>query len=254
MITENLSTLKIHKLTQSQYNRELEAGNLDESALYLTPDEAVTLNDLGVTATSAELNYMDGVTSNVQTQLNGKAASLHNHDASNITSGTISIAHGGTEATTAEDARINLGFTYGAEEPTGTPNTGDGSVYFYTGGDAVIEVGTSGIWTYRKWASGIAECWGNYLFEDVTCTKAWGEIFATEYLELSEYPFTFSQIPTQTVHIIGTDSNTVYVLRGAYGSSGPSTTGAGTISFIRGASSDTPTDITVSIQVIGRWK
>ena len=38
MITENLSTLKIHKLTQTQYDRELEAGNIDPSALYLTPD------------------------------------------------------------------------------------------------------------------------------------------------------------------------------------------------------------------------
>ena len=39
MITENLSTLKIHKLTQKQYDRELSAGNIDENALYLTPDE-----------------------------------------------------------------------------------------------------------------------------------------------------------------------------------------------------------------------
>lgn len=40
MITENLSTLKIHKLTQAQYERELAAGRIDENALYLTPDEA----------------------------------------------------------------------------------------------------------------------------------------------------------------------------------------------------------------------
>lgn len=38
MITENLSTLKIHKLTQKQYDREFKAGNTDENALYLTPD------------------------------------------------------------------------------------------------------------------------------------------------------------------------------------------------------------------------
>ena len=38
MITENLSTLKIHKLTQEQYDRELEAGNIDATALYLTPE------------------------------------------------------------------------------------------------------------------------------------------------------------------------------------------------------------------------
>ena len=43
MITENLSTLKIHKLTQEQYDRELEAGRIDPSALYLTPDEAVKI-------------------------------------------------------------------------------------------------------------------------------------------------------------------------------------------------------------------
>ena len=53
MITENLSTLKIHKLTQEQYNRELANGNIDEHALYLTPDEEI---DLGLYATVEQLN------------------------------------------------------------------------------------------------------------------------------------------------------------------------------------------------------
>lgn len=26
--------------------------------------------------------------------------------------------------------------------------------------DYVVEQGTDGIWTYRKWASGVSECWG----------------------------------------------------------------------------------------------
>ena len=39
-----------------------------------------SLTDIGVTATADELNYVDGVTSNIQEQLNGKAASSHgNH-------------------------------------------------------------------------------------------------------------------------------------------------------------------------------
>lgn len=38
-----------------------------------------TLSDLGITATATELNYVDGVTSNIQTQLNGKASSSHKH-------------------------------------------------------------------------------------------------------------------------------------------------------------------------------
>jgi hypothetical protein len=51
--TENLSTLKIHKLTQAQYERELAAGNIDENALYLTPDEEI---DLSPYATVEQLN------------------------------------------------------------------------------------------------------------------------------------------------------------------------------------------------------
>lgn len=43
MLTENVSTLKIHKLTQEQYDRELAAGNIDDNALYLTPDEEIDL-------------------------------------------------------------------------------------------------------------------------------------------------------------------------------------------------------------------
>ena len=43
MFTENLSTLKIHKLTQEQYDRELAAGNIEDYALYLTPDEEIDI-------------------------------------------------------------------------------------------------------------------------------------------------------------------------------------------------------------------
>lgn len=45
---------------------------------------ATTLADLGVTATAEELNYISGVTSGVQAQLDGKAASEHTHTVSEI--------------------------------------------------------------------------------------------------------------------------------------------------------------------------
>lgn len=53
---------------------------------------AAALTNLGLTATATELNYCDGVTSAIQTQLDGKAASSHNHSGSNITSGTVAAA------------------------------------------------------------------------------------------------------------------------------------------------------------------
>lgn len=92
-----------------------------DSAYTLAESKVDSLSDLGITATATELNYVDGVTSNIQTQLdakvpasrtvNGKAlssnitlsasdvgaaASSHNHSASNITSGTLSVERGGT--------------------------------------------------------------------------------------------------------------------------------------------------------------
>lgn len=42
----------------------------------LNTDKVETLSDLSITATAEELNYMDGVTSNVQTQLDAKLAAM----------------------------------------------------------------------------------------------------------------------------------------------------------------------------------
>ena len=53
MITEGLSTLKIHKLTQAQYDRELAAGRIDENALYLTPDKITPIESGGTGASDA---------------------------------------------------------------------------------------------------------------------------------------------------------------------------------------------------------
>ena len=41
--SEVLQTLKIHKLTQEEYEQEIANGTIDENALYLTPDEAIDL-------------------------------------------------------------------------------------------------------------------------------------------------------------------------------------------------------------------
>lgn len=86
MITENLSTLKIHKLTQAQYDRELAAGNIDENALYLTPDEEIDLSGYATIEqldTKANISHSHAVTdiTNLQTQLDGKSNTSHTHSA-----------------------------------------------------------------------------------------------------------------------------------------------------------------------------
>jgi hypothetical protein len=67
--------------------------------------------------TSTELGYVIGATSNIQAQLNGKAASVHTHDAANITSGTLAVARGGTGVTTSTGTGsvvLNTDPTFGA--------------------------------------------------------------------------------------------------------------------------------------------
>ena len=69
-----------------------------------------TLSTLGVTATATELNYVDGVTSNIQTQLNGKAASSHTHKYAGSSSAG-GAATSATKLATARTIRTNLGST-----------------------------------------------------------------------------------------------------------------------------------------------
>lgn len=111
--------------------------------------DKISLGTFGVTASKDELNYMDGVTSNVQTQLNGKAASnhthsdlasaTHKHSVDDIISGTLSsdklpvipIDKGGTGAADATNALINFGIETGTWKPV--PNEADGSIGDYYG-------------------------------------------------------------------------------------------------------------------------
>ena len=60
--------------------------------------------------------------------------------------------------------------------------------------DYVIEQGTSGDWTYRKWNSGLAECWYSASLGSVAITSAWG---STYYYNVSavNYPITFIAKP-----------------------------------------------------------
>ena len=67
LITENLSTLKINKMTQAQYERELEAGRIDPNGLYLTPDEGVDMSGYATvdhkhTTTNGGSAHGDGAT------------------------------------------------------------------------------------------------------------------------------------------------------------------------------------------------
>ena len=77
-----------------------------------------SLSSFGVNASAAELNYVKGVTSSIQTQLNGKAASDHTHSNYLTTGGTAAAA---TKLATARSISI-AGDGSGSASFDGTSN------------------------------------------------------------------------------------------------------------------------------------
>ena len=54
--------------------------------------------------------------------------------------------------------------------------------------DYVVAQGTSGNWTYRKWNSGIAECWASKNCGNVAITEAWGSLYEGTECGQEAYP------------------------------------------------------------------
>lgn len=127
-----------------------------------------------------QLTYIDEDTKDLQDQvdaLSGNVATLASDV--NVLSGDVDLL--------AEDTQT-------LKEQTTALSEGLGAI-----ADKVVEIGTSGIWTYRKWSSNIAECWGSTTPDAVA--------------DAQTYPFTFVGNPcvqttegTELVHfyVIGT--------------------------------------------------
>ncbi len=63
--------------------------------------------------------------------------------------------------------------------------------------DYVVSQGTQGIWTYRRWASGIAECWIEaYKPPTINFNAGWGQVlWSASIASPGNYPFTFKSLP-----------------------------------------------------------
>lgn len=92
---------------------------------------------------------------------------------------TISIKDSKFSSVTEEDAIKNLGI-----------------------GDYIVEQGTKDIWTYRIWASGIKECWGQTATVS-TKWNTWGNGGETAtFAGHQKYPFTFTSQPREIATFI----------------------------------------------------
>ena len=73
------SVKSAYDLANTAKTNAANAQSKADSAYSLAESKVDSLSDLGITATATELNYVDGVTSNVQTQLDNLNSSLNNY-------------------------------------------------------------------------------------------------------------------------------------------------------------------------------
>ena len=112
--------------------------------------------------------------------------------------------------------------------------------------DYIVDQGTDGIWTYRKWASGISECWGTAYLENVDCgAKNYSGFYYSDTLVVNFPSGIFNGKP-----IVTTDKGPANYI--AFTKEFGSTKDAA--NFLICGLQDATTSFEVHIQAKGRWK
>lgn len=117
-VNEGFVNDAISKIPAPDVSGQIDAHNENEAAhadiRNLIP---TTLKDFGVTATTDELNYVDGVTSNIQTQLNGKQATITGAATSitsaNLTANRALVSNGSGKVAVSAVTSTELGYLDG---------------------------------------------------------------------------------------------------------------------------------------------
>lgn len=126
-----------------------------------------------------------------------------------------------------------------------------------TGSDYVTEQGLNDFWTWRKWASGIAELWAVSGVDQIAITSAWGSMYYGTWMDLPsnvaarQYPFAFIATPSVSASYSGGDKDAWLI--STFGASDDLLTRAPAYALAR------PTTATIltpriSYYVVGRYK
>lgn len=122
----------------------------------------------------------------------------------------------------------------------------------------IVAQGTAGIWTYRTWSDGTAECWGK---KDVSVTfpstANWGGLYTTGAIPGSNvnFPFgLFAETPVVNASLLIRSSGGILMAPGGAGSNIASMDQTGVYEIARGAAVSGAQAYTINYQVIGRWK
>lgn len=118
--------------------------------------------------------------------------------------------------------------------------------------DTVVEQGTTDGWTYRKWESGLAECW-KILEHSTTVATSWGGMFVGNATARQNYPFSFIDKPVETVTLTsGSKMGFIYPEQNGHGVNGASASARYNVASL--SSYTTAVTYYFNYHVMGRWK
>lgn len=118
------------------------------------------------------------------------------------------------------------------------------------GADFVVEQGTSGNWTYRKWNSGYAEVDYRVDISNVKINNSSGQIYYGDIYTQSQLPITFKEVPCCSISCSFSNTNAWVWLAGKL-----TTTTFPNCYVARGTSlGTTSTTATFSAHITGYWK
>ena len=119
--------------------------------------------------------------------------------------------------------------------------------------DYIVEQGTSGIWTYRKWNSGIAECWISTATSVIGSTAS-GALSGGYYAQLNSPPFGYLPIKFVTYPSIVGSARLGSGLGFLSASVNVNASGT-TVAFLSCWGNQASTSINeISLELKGRWK
>lgn len=123
--------------------------------------------------------------------------------------------------------------------------------------DYIVEQGAANGWTYRKWNSGLAECWGS-ASATATITTAWGGLFSADGLQSRDpfnvsFPFAFAQAPQVTATLKSSGTTAAILVVPGWGSAA-TTTRTGSYDLCRGTAMVEARTYTVCYYAMGSWK
>lgn len=127
------------------------------------------------------------------------------------------------------------------------------------GADYIESQGTTGKWTWRKWASGIAEMWATFDTDKLEMTsQTWGPLYTASWMGLAankkarEYPFAFIENPVVSATPTVTSGN-IWLATNTENNLGTRRTHAPAYQCVR-ASDATVNSPQISYYVVGKYK